>query len=89
MKRNGQNMKDLQAYAQNRPFQYNQIMAAGSYLDLLLMSLTEGENHKGRPEQGYIITVKTAQELAETLIREAYEKSREKKCWSLEQRSYL
>ena len=68
----------LAAYAQNRPFQYNQIMAAGSYLDLLLMSLTEGENHKGRPKQGYIITVKTAQELAETLIREAYEKEQGK-----------
>lgn len=68
----------LAAYAQNRPFQYNQIMAAGSYLDLLLMSLTEGENHKGQPKQGYIITVKTAQELAETLIREAYEKEQGK-----------
>lgn len=65
--------------SEERAFHINQILGATSYMDLLFMSLLEGEEHKGRPDKGYIIQVKTAQELAQTMVRIQYEESEEKK----------
>ena len=62
-----------------RAFHINQILGAASYMDLLFMSLLEGEEHKGRPDKGYTIQIKTAQELAQTMVRIQYEENEEKK----------
>lgn len=63
----------LAEYGRKQPFNLNQILGAGSYLDLVLMSLVEGEEHRGLKKEGYVIRVKTAEELGETLVREQYE----------------
>ena len=65
--------------AKEHPFHMNQILSAGSYMDLLFMSLIEGEEHMGRPDKGYIIQVKTAEELATTLVRSQHEETIGKK----------
>jgi len=65
--------------SKERPFHMNQILGASSYMDLLFMSLTEGEAHMGRPDKGYIIQVKTAEELAKTLVRSQHEEAAGKK----------
>lgn len=73
--------------AKEHPFHMNQILSATSYMDLLFMSLIEGEEHAGRPDKGYIIQVKTAEELAKTLIRSQHEEAVGKKSldnWNVE-----
>ncbi|MEY8330682.1 helicase-exonuclease AddAB subunit AddA [Lachnospiraceae bacterium 48-33] len=65
--------------AKEHPFHMNQILSAGSYMDLLFMSLLEGEAHMGRPDKGYVIQVKTAEELAKTLVHSQHEEAEGKK----------
>lgn len=65
--------------AKEHSFHMNQILSAGSYMDLLFMSLIEGEAHVGRPDKGYIIQVKSAEELARTLVHSQYEEAAGKK----------
>ncbi len=60
----------LAEYGRMRAFHRNEILGASSFLDLLLMCLVEGEGHQGRKNLGYVIEVKTAQELAETLVEQ-------------------
>ena len=75
MKKKWAKYERLAKNAGGHAFRMNQILGAGSYMDLLLMSLVEGEEHKGRPEEGYVIQVKTARELAQTIIHSQYEEN--------------
>lgn len=59
--------------ASGHAFHMNQLLGAGNYMDLLLMSLVEGEEHRGNPKEGYVIRVQTAMELAQTMLHVRYE----------------
>jgi ATP-dependent helicase/nuclease subunit A len=63
--------------AKDSSFHLNQLLGAGSFLDLLLMSMVEGEKHEGRPDKGYCICVKTAEDLAGSLVEIRHEEIRQ------------